>query len=524
MSSGLVEKHSKRRAVEPWHFDFIRWTVILLLVAARLSLAHADTGADPRADTNAGYSNSGITGLPPKTFQGGAPEAEAPVRFSAACALPISLPLIPASLAGPDASPIFPVNHVCDSLRDAFAEGSENAVSNASEPPLARLDWSAPSQTFLFTFERRLDSSASVMSPGNNENAVAHVEDRAVKLAEDTPTADDSTCSTGAPCNAHPSSAVSQDGAPPADRTAFATPYITAGSNALARVWSRLLWPFLLALVAAVAWLLCKRWNRHDIALIRAARTGLRRREFHLEYQPVVSLKQGRCVGVEALLRWDNVAFGSLGPDHYMPFIEKSSLIGRLTRFVMSTATREMSAIPESKSLYVSINMSAAHLLSRGFIEDLRDAIRASEPTVILELDKDDVTETGPQLARVMTSARALGVQFALSGIGPSFTELRLYSELNFEMIKVSRDIFELTPYEQSRHFESIISMAHRLDAVVVMEGVETAAQHAAVRTTQAKYGQGFFYGRALSIGRLAAFLASGGGATILAWRIRKYS
>jgi c-di-GMP phosphodiesterase len=91
-------------------------------------------------------------------------------------------------------------------------------------------------------------------------------------------------------------------------------------------------------------------------------------------------------------------------------------------------------------------------------------------------------------------------------------------------MIKIDRDIFELAPYERSRHFESIISMAHRLDAVVAVEGVETAVQHAAVRTTHAEFGQGFFYSRALSIGRLAAFLASGGGATILAWRIRKYS
>jgi len=524
MSLGLVGKHSKRRAVEPRRFDFARWTVILLLATARLSLAQADTGAGSYTDINAEHSYSGITGLLPKTFGEPAPAAETSVRFGAACALPISLSLIPASLAGPDASPIFPLNHVCDSLRDAFAEGGENAVSDVSEPPLARLEWSAPSQTFLFTLERRLDSPAFGWSPGNNENAVAHVEDRPVKLAEDTPTADDSTCSTGPPCNAHPSSAVSQDDAPPAERTAFATPSITAGSNALTRVWSRLLWPLLLALVAAVGWLLCKRWNRYDQALIRAARAGLRRREFHLEYQPVVSLRQGRCVGVEALLRWDNVAFGSLGPDHYMPFIEKSSLIGRLTQFVMSTATREISAIPGSKSLYVGINMSAAQLLSPGFMEDLRDAIPASEPTVILELDKGDVTETGPQLVRVMTSARALGVQFALSGIGPSFTELRWHSQSNFEMIKIDRDIFELTPYERSRHFESIISMAHRLDAVVVVEGVETAVQHAAVRTTQAEFGQGFFYGRALSIGRLAAFLASGGGATILAWRIRKYS
>jgi c-di-GMP phosphodiesterase len=524
MSLGLVGKHPKRRPVEPRRFDFARWTVILLLVAASISLAHADTGADPRADINAGYSYSGITGLPPKTFQGVAPAAETSVRFGAACALPISLSLVPASLAGPDASPIFPLNHVCDSLRDAFAEGSENAVSSVSEPPLARLEWSAPSQTFLFTFERRLDSSASGWSPGNNENAVAHVEDRPVKLAEDTPTADDRTCSTGPPCNAHPSSAVSQDDAPPADRTAFATPSITAGSNALARVWSRLLWPLLLALVAAVGWLLCKRWNRYDIALIRAARAGLRRREFHLEYQPVVSLRQGRCVGVEALLRWDNVAYGSRGPDHYMPFIEKTQLIGPLTQHVMSTATREISAIPGAKSLYVSIKMSTVQVLNPGFIADLNDVIPASEPTVILELDTSVVTEMGPQLARVMANARALGVQFALSGIGPSFTELRWHPQPNFEMAKIDREIFTFAPYERSRYFESMISMAHRLHAVVVVEGVETAAHHAAVRTTQAELGQGFFYGRALSISRLAAFLATGGGATILAWRIRKYS
>ena len=528
MSLGLVGKHSKRRAVEPRRFDFIRGTVILVLAAARLSLAHADTGAGSYTDMNTEHSYSGIIGPPPKTFGDPAPAAETSVRFGAACALPMSFPLIPASLAGPDTSPIFPLNRVCDSLLDAFDEGSENAVSSVSEPPLARLEWSAPSQTFLFTLERRLDSSESGWSPGIDENAVAHVEDRTedptVELAEDTSTADDGTCSTSPPCNAHPSPTVSQNKAPTAERAGFATPSITAGSNALARMWSGLLWPLLLALVAAVGWLLFKRWTRYDLALIRAARTGLKRREFHLEYQPVVSLKQGRCVGVEALLRWDNVAFGSLGPDHYMSFIEKSNLIGRLTQFVLSTATHEISAIPDARSLYVSINMSAAQLLREEFIEDLRNTIRTSEPTVILELDKDDVTETGPQLAQVMTSARALGVQFALAGIGPPFTDLRSYSQTNFEMVKVSRDIFELTPYERSRHFESIIGMAHRLDVMVVVEGVGTAAQHAAVRTTQAEYGQGFFYGRALRIARLATFLADGGGAAVLAWRIRKYS
>jgi c-di-GMP phosphodiesterase len=523
MSLDLVAKHTKRRSVEPRRFDFARWTVILLLVAASISLAHADTGADSRADSNVGYSYSGITGLPPKTFQRVAPEAEAPVRFGAACALPISLSLIPASLAGPDASPIFPLTRVCDSLRDAFTEAGENAVSDVSEQPLARLDWSAPSQTFLFTLERRLESPVFGLAPGNNKGSVTRIEDQPFGLAQETLTADESACSLGPSCNTKRLSMTGQDQTPPAGRPPFA-PSSTTRSNAVARAWSGLLWPFLLALIAAVAWLLCKRWRRYDQALIRAARAGLRRREFHLEYQPVVSLRQGRCVGVEALLRWDNVAFGSRGPDHYMPFIEKTKLIGPLTQHVMSTATREISAIPGAKSLYVSINMSTMQVLNPGFIADLNDLIPASEPTVILELDTSVVTEMGPQLARVMANARALGVQFALSGIGPSFTELRWHPQPNFEMAKIDREIFTFAPYERSRYFESMISMAHRLHAVVIVEGVETAAHHAAVRTTQAELGQGFFYVRALSISRLAAFLATGGGATIPAWRIRKYS
>ncbi|CAN7764256.1 IS5 family transposase [Caballeronia sp. LjRoot31] len=302
MSLGLVGKHSKRRPVEPRRFDFIRWTVILLLATARLSLAQADTGAGSYTDINAEHSYSGITGLLPKTFGEPAPAAETSVRFGAACALPISLSLIPASLAGPDASPIFPLNHVCDSLRDAFAEGSENAVSSVSEPPLARLDWSAPSQTFLFTLERRLESPAFGLAPGNNKGSVTRIEDQPFGLAQETLTADDSACSLGPSCNTKRLSMTGQDQTPPAGRTPFAPPSTTR-SNALARAWSGLLWPFLLALVAAVGWLLCKRWRRYDQALIHAARAGLRRREFHLEYQPVVSLRHGRCVGGEALLR-----------------------------------------------------------------------------------------------------------------------------------------------------------------------------------------------------------------------------
>ena len=45
---------------------------------------------------------------------------------------------------------------------------------------------------------------------------------------------------------------------------------------------------------------------------------GLERNEFFLEYQPVVSVADGRCVGCEALLRWRHELHGPLPPGEFI--------------------------------------------------------------------------------------------------------------------------------------------------------------------------------------------------------------
>jgi sensor c-di-GMP phosphodiesterase-like protein len=85
-------------------------------------------------------------------------------------------------------------------------------------------------------------------------------------------------------------------------------------------------------------WVFYKRRLAPEARLVRAAEAGLRRGEFRLEYQPVMSLREGTCVGVEAMIRWTNTEYGLKGPTYYMRILEKTRLIARLTRFVLSTA------------------------------------------------------------------------------------------------------------------------------------------------------------------------------------------
>jgi sensor c-di-GMP phosphodiesterase-like protein len=78
-------------------------------------------------------------------------------------------------------------------------------------------------------------------------------------------------------------------------------------------------------LAAAAALLLLA---RQQMSLAAALRTGLRRHQFYLEYQPMIELRSGACVGVEALLRWRDGAGELVPPDVFIPVAETNGMIG----------------------------------------------------------------------------------------------------------------------------------------------------------------------------------------------------
>jgi EAL domain-containing protein (putative c-di-GMP-specific phosphodiesterase class I) len=315
-----------------------------------------------------------------------------------------------------------------------------------------------------------------------------------------------------------------------ADTLAWAQP--SASTAALrTSVWTILgfiLWPILGVVLVGLA---LKRWFRYDKSLLRAARAGLRRGEFHVEYQPVVGVRRARCVGVEALLRWDNQKYGALGPAHYMEFIENSSLIGPMTRFVLSRAAQELREIGAPKSLYLGVTAPASYLVSSAFIADVGDVGSLGLPPLILKIGAGSATKFKKRLIPMMAQARNKGMRFALSGVRPTEVGPELPADMTFEMVKIDREVLGMDPGERSRQINALTSMGHDMDAVVVVEGIENAAHHNIARANRAEFGQGFFYSRALGASQLKAFLQTAntspskltGAATVLGWRVRNF-
>ncbi|TDY17143.1 EAL domain-containing protein (putative c-di-GMP-specific phosphodiesterase class I) [Paraburkholderia sp. BL6665CI2N2] len=445
------------------------------------------------------------------------------IRFGSACASIAQLPVVPAALAGPVAGPMPVLTNTCDSLDDMRADTIGTAAARASSGPNV--------VTLLRELRWQISNHETAVRGGFlASDAVAGIESWAGRAEQSTepPAMSTPDCSLGKSCQTQAISASIAT-----DTLASVRPSASTTTQRIP-VWTILgfvLWPILVAvLVVGVGWAL-KRWFRYDKSLLRAARAGLRRGEFHVEYQPVVGVRRAKCVGVEALLRWDNQKYGALGPAHYMEFIDNSSLIGPMTRFVLSRASQELREIGAPKSLYLGVTAPASYLVSSAFIADLGDIGSLGLPPLILKIGAGSARKFKKRLIPMMAQARDKGMRFALSAVRSTDVGLELPADMSFEMVKIDRDVLGMDPDERSRQLNALTSMGHEIGAVVVVEGIENSAHHNVARASRAEFGQGFFYSRALGASRLKVFIETAnapssklaGAATVLGWRVRNF-
>lgn len=447
-----------------------------------------------------------------------------PLRFGTVCGQVVQSSTIPAALAGPVAGPIPEALARCDVLDETRSERASTTTGEEPEPVtlLKGLPWRM-GYTGTPAAQSFATPNALTSADFASRKEVGLVTWATVSMSPEG-------CSQAAGCETR---APDRADLRPAASLAHAAPRQTPGRWAAPVILS-FLWLALLAFVAACVfaggWLV-RRWFRYDRVVLRAARAGLRRGEFHVEYQPVVAVRRTRCVGVEALVRWDNPKYGALGPGHYMPFIESSSLIGPLTRFVMSRAAHELREIGAPKSLYLGVSAPSSYLLSSGFMADLEDIGSSGLPPFMLKIAVSSAQKFSKRLIPMMTLARERDVRFALSGVRPADCAFELPQDMTFEMVKVDRAVLGLDPDERAGHLNALTRMGHDLGAVVVIEGVENVVHHNVARKSHAEFGQGFFYSRALGAIRLKDFLEvtnaphsrTGGAAMVRGWRIRTY-
>lgn len=234
-------------------------------------------------------------------------------------------------------------------------------------------------------------------------------------------------------------------------------------------------------------------------------------------YQMLVSA-HGRSVrGVEALVRWEHPSRGMLPPGVFLPAVESSSLIGRLTDWVLDESLRQCAMWRAAGWVVpVSVNLSVTLVSDPELPERVAHALaRHGLPPHLLTLE---VTETAIMsregaVAEILSELRRLGVRLSVDDFGTGYTSLALLKNFRFDELKIDRTFISgvRTDQNDSAIVRSVLGLGHLLGLDVVAEGVEDAETANWLAEIGCDVLQGFHFARPVPPGSLeAAFTNSG--------------
>lgn len=234
-------------------------------------------------------------------------------------------------------------------------------------------------------------------------------------------------------------------------------------------------------------------------------REGLDQNRISLVFQPVIEIDKNVVTGAEALLRLRS-ADGRLLPT--LPAIvaaEEAGLAEQIGDRVLDLALSEVSTWPGS--LTIAVNISARELTSRNLsarVEKVLQRYGMDPHQLVLEITETSILRAGPAALAELEALRSIGVRVALDDFGTGYATLQNLISLPVDVVKIDAEFTAGFPGERSHSavVHGIASMARAMGIPCIVEGVETAEQHEALRG-MGLYAQGWLFGESRGPGHV---------------------
>ncbi|CAM3909318.1 bifunctional diguanylate cyclase/phosphodiesterase [Vreelandella rituensis] len=239
--------------------------------------------------------------------------------------------------------------------------------------------------------------------------------------------------------------------------------------------------------------------SMETITLISQVRTGLELKQFELHFQPKVRLADGHVCGNEGLIRWRNKNGELLAPGMFMPKVENTTLISPVTHFVIGEACQ----FALEHEGVISINFSMRNLLDDDLLDELEALVKQlglAPSRLEIEITESALMLDMVATKRALERLRRFGFGVSIDDFGTGFSSFEYLQYLPITGLKIDKAfIGDLAVSERSRKLVAcLINVGHALELEVTAEGVETLAQHRALRELGCDQAQGFLYSRAL--------------------------
>ena len=243
-------------------------------------------------------------------------------------------------------------------------------------------------------------------------------------------------------------------------------------------------------------------------------RHALERNEFQLHYQAKRNVRDGRITGMEALLRWQHPALGTVAPMRFIPVAEETGLIVPLGRWVLRTACVQNVAWQAQglPHLSMAVNLTPRQFYDEGLLPDLAAILQASAMDgrlLELEIHESLLMHDVEKTLSILTGLKGMGIRIAIDDFGIGYSSLSSLRQFPLDTIKIDRSLIrDVAHVHHDKDLAAaIIAMGRTLSLNVVAQGVETKEQADFLR--QKDYGefQGFYLNKPMPADEVAELL-----------------
>lgn len=252
------------------------------------------------------------------------------------------------------------------------------------------------------------------------------------------------------------------------------------------------------------------------LALENGLRVAVERNELRLLYQPLIDLKSGQVIGVEALMRWHHPEWGVISPVKFIPIAEDSGLIVDIGAWALEEACRQGVAWQKAglPPVRMAVNISAVQLAQPQFCEMVMATLASSGlelEYLELEVTESLLVEQAEQSNGCVHALKAQGIKLSVDDFGTGYSSLAYLRQLPVSKLKIDRSfVREVTHNQDDAAIAiAIIQMAHSMGLEVLAEGVECVEQCAFLARQGCDQVQGFYFSYPLTPEGFVAFFES---------------
>ncbi len=234
-------------------------------------------------------------------------------------------------------------------------------------------------------------------------------------------------------------------------------------------------------------------------------RNAIHNKELIVHYQPIISVKNQKLAGFEALVRWNHPILGMVGPDKFIPLAEETGLIIPLGQIVISEACKQLKewhdSYPDATKLTMNVNISIKQFMEADLADFIIHALEKNKlaPDFLkLEITESLLVRKAKSMAEKLNLMKEIGVKVVLDDFGTGYSSLSYIQHFPIDNIKIDRSfINDMDLTEGTMEIvKTIIALCKNLGLGVVAEGVERETQLNILKQLKCDRVQGFYFSK----------------------------